>query len=182
MLRITIPSTEFYDEERNLFIKKPAQTLELEHSLVSISTWESKWKKPFLSNNHMTHEESLDYIRCMTLTPNVPEDVYLYLTSENMDQINAYIDDRMSATTVTHRKKKNSLRRRGQIVTSELVYYWMIGLQIPMECQYWHFNRLMMLIDVCNTQQNPEKMSKREILAEQKALNDKRLKELGTTG
>lgn len=179
MLSLIIPSNELWDERRQEFIQIDSQVLELEHSLVSLSKWESKWNKAFLSKEPKTYEESIDYIRCMTLTQNVNPDTYLGLTNEQINEVNKYIEAPMTATTVNN---KNSKRSR-EIVTSELIYYWMISLQIPFECQYWHLNRLMTLIQVCNVKNAPpKKMSKRSIMSRNAALNAARRKQLNSNG
>lgn len=179
MLSLIIPSNELWDERRQEFIQIDSQVLELEHSLVSLSKWESKWNKAFLSKEPKTYEESIDYIRCMTLTQNVNTDTYLGLTNEQINEVNKYIEAPMTATTVNN---KNSKRSR-EIVTSELIYYWMISLQIPFECQYWHLNRLMTLIQVCNVKNAPpKKMSKRSIMSRNAALNAARRKQLNSNG
>jgi hypothetical protein len=163
-----------------MFIEPKKQVLQLEHSLVSISKWESKWCKPFLSKNEMTVEETLDYIRCMTLTQNVNPDIYNYITNENIRQVNKYIEAPMTATWFT--EEKNGKPNREQI-TNELIYYWMVALNIPFECQKWHFNRLLTLIRVCNIKnQPPKKMSKKDILSRNAALNAARKKQLNTKG
>ena len=179
MLQLIIPANELWDERRQEFIQIDSQVLELEHSLVSLSKWESKWNKAFLSKEPKTYEESIDYIRCMTLTQNVNPDTYLCLTNEQINEVNKYIEAPMTATTVNN---KNSKRSR-EIVTSELIYYWMISLQIPFECQYWHLNRLMTLIQVCNVKNAPpKKMSKRSIMSRNAALNAARRKQLNSNG
>lgn len=179
MLQLIIPANELWDERRQEFIQIDSQVLELEHSLVSLSKWESKWNKAFLSKEPKTYEESIDYIRCMTLTQNVNPDTYLGLTNAQINEVNNYIEAPMTATTVNN---KNSKRSR-EIVTSELIYYWMISLQIPFECQYWHLNRLMTLIQVCNVKNAPpKKMSKRSIMSRNAALNAARRKQLNSNG
>lgn len=179
MLQLIIPANELWDERRQEFVQIDSQVLELEHSLVSLSKWESKWNKAFLSKEPKTYEESIDYIRCMTLTQNVNPDTYLGLTNEQINEVNKYIEAPMTATTVNN---KNSKRSR-EIVTSELIYYWMISLQIPFECQYWHLNRLMTLIQVCNVKNAPpKKMSKRSIMSRNAALNAARRKQLNSNG
>lgn len=186
MLRITIPakeSIELWDEEKEEFIRTPAvkeQTLQLEHSLVSLSKWESKWCKSFLSHSEKTYEETIDYIKCMTITQNVNPDVYYNLTSENIQQINEYIDAPMTATVFAKDQMRGKSR---ETVTSELIYYWMIALNIPFECQKWHLNRLLTLIRVCNIKNTPpKKMSRREIMNRNAALNAARRKQLNSKG
>ena len=180
MLQIEVPAVELWDESKNEFVNIKATTLTLEHSLVSLSKWESKWCKPFLTKENKSTEETLDYIRCMTLTQNVDPNVYKTLSSKNLEAIKNYIDNPHSATTV--RENPNAPKSR-EIVTSELIYYWMIALQIPFECQKWHLNRLLTLIRVCNVKnQPPKKMSQRELMSRNAALNAARRSQLHTRG
>lgn len=182
MLEIKVPKTEFFDEAAESFIQIPECTIHLEHSLLSLSKWESKWHKPFISNskkNPHSQEELLDYIRCMTLEKNVRPEVFLALSSDNIATINSYIEDPMTATTISN-SSRSSINR--EIITSELIYYWMISLGIPFECEKWHINRLITLIRVCSAKNNPKKMSNRAILAQNRALNEARKKALGTKG
>lgn len=180
MLNITIPEQELYDEENNEFINLPEKTICLEHSLVSVSKWESKWKKPFLSKEPKTVEETIDYIKCMTITQNVDEKSYNYLSKKNIEDINKYIDDSMTATTFYDTRKNTS---RQENITSELIYFWMISLNIPMECQKWHLNRLLTLIKICNIKNDSgKKMSRSEINSRNAALNAARRKKLNTRG
>lgn len=170
MLQITIPETELFDEARQefIYVNKPV-TLTLEHSLVSISKWESKWKKPYLSDEERTVEEVIDYVRCMTITQNVDPNVYYALTAQNLKDIEEYIKDPHTATTITDRSRTN---KNGEGVTSELVYYWMCAYQIPFEAQKWHFNRLMTLIRIAGIKNNPDKkMSRKDLFAQQRELN-----------
>lgn len=180
MISIIIPSSENWDEVNQQFISTKEQHLRLEHSLVSISKWESKWHKPFFSNEDKTDEEIIDYVRCMTLTQNVAPDIYWHLTKENMDAIGKYIEDPMTATTF----KKNAMHgSNGEGVTSELIYYWMIALGIPFECQKWNINRLFTLIKICNIKSQPsKKMSQRELMSRNAALNAARRKKLNSRG
>lgn len=182
MLQIVIPSQEYYDEIKNEFVTIKGQVLQLEHSLVSISKWESKWNKPFLSKEKKTTEEFLDYVRCMTLTQNVNPMVYRNINQDIANKILAYIEAPMSATWFN--ESKLPVRRSSEVVTSELIYYWMVALQIPFECQKWHLNRLMTLIRICNIKNNPKqkKMSKSEILSRNAALNAARRKSMGSAG
>ena len=180
MLQITIPAGERWDEGKQELIQVKGHTLQLEHSLISLSKWESKWCKAFLSNKDKTYEETMDYIKCMTITPNVDPDIYNYLTSDNINQINEYIGAPMTATYFSEDKSRKAGR---EVVTAELIYYWMISLNIPFECQKWHLNRLLALIRVCNIKnQPPKKMSKREIMSRNAALNAARRSQMGTTG
>lgn len=180
MLQITIPPVEMWDELNQEFISSKGQTLQLEHSLVSLSKWESKWCKSFLSNKNMTPEESIDYIRCMTITQNVPDDVYNAIPDSIIKEVSDYIALPMTATWFSEEGNKSSGK---ETVTAELIYYWMISLNIPMECQKWHLNRLLTLIKVCNIKnQPPKKRSKRDIMSRNAALNAARKKQFNTNG
>jgi hypothetical protein len=181
MLRLTIPiSPEGWDEKREEFVSAKTQTLQLEHSLVSLSKWESKWCKPFLGKDEKTAEETLDYIKCMTLTQNVNPEVYEHLTQDNIREINEYIAAPMTATTFVEDK---SSKKNGEVITAEIIYHWMIALQIPFECQKWHLNRLLTQIRVCNIKNSPpKKMSKRDIMSRNAALNAARRKKLNSKG
>lgn len=180
MLQIVVPASELFDESTMRFISAKAQVLQLEHSLVSISKWESKWEKPFLSKKDLTSEETLDYIRCMTLTQNVSPSVYRRLTPKQIDDIFAYIGRRMSATWFV--EDKNAPKNR-EVITSEIIYYWMIALNIPMECQKWHLNRLLTLIRVCSIKSKPpKKMKGSELAKHNHNLNASRRHRLGTKG
>lgn len=181
MLKITIPETEFWDEINEEFVYKKEQTLQLEHSLVSLSKWESKWHKAFLGKQEKTDEEILDYVRCMTLTQNVDSEIYTRLSADNYSAINAYIEDPMTATTFYEDK---STGRNKETVTSELIYFWMISYNIPVDiCQKWHLNRLLTLIRVCNVKNAPpKKRSRREMLNRQAALNAANRKRFGSKG
>lgn len=181
MLQVTIPGIEYYNESTETFEETKSQTLQLEHSLISVSKWESKWKKAFLSDKQRSLEESTDYIKCMTLTQNVNQECYNNITQELFQEINKYIDDSMTATSFSH--GSGGGKARNQTVTAEIVYYWMISFNIPFECQKWHLNRLMALIQVCSIkQENPKKMSRQRILQENTAMNEARKKELQTSG
>lgn len=167
MLSITIPKSELYDEKSNKVFYTKETTIQIEHSLVSISKWEAKYKKPFISDTPKTNEETIDYIRFMTITQNVDPNIYNYLTQDNIEEIKRYIDDPMTATTV-----KDNKTGKSEIVTSELIYYWMIASEIPFECQRWHLSRLMTLIRVCSAKNQPsKKMSKNDILKRNSRVN-----------
>ena len=186
MLQVVIPSTELYDENKEEFVQVKGQVLQLEHSLVSISKWEAKWKKAFLSKESKTNEEIIDYVRCMTLTQNVNPIVYTVIPRSVFEQIFAYIDDPMSATVINEISVTGAPKRKSETVTSELIYYWMVALQIPFECQKWHLNRLMTLIRICEIKNTPpdkrKKMSRSEILSRNQELNKARRLAMGTKG
>ena len=181
MLRIDVPlEAEMWDNDKQEFVLPPVKTLELEHSLVSLSAWESKWCKPFLVKDKRTPEEFLDYIKCMTLTPDVEPEVYDKLTRENINDIRAYIDAPMTATSFSDNRHGGG---SGGVVTSEIIYYWMVTLGIPSEYQTWHLNRLMTLIQVCNIKNQPAKnMSKREIASRYAAINAARRQKHNSRG
>lgn len=174
MLQITIPSREVYDEETNLFFETKEYTLKMEHSLLSISKWESKYHTHFLLNKGEephTPSQMLYYFKCMTLNQNVPDIAYTVLDKESSMKIYDYIDNPMTATTV---ESKRSLNR--EIITSELIYYWMTAFNIPFECEKWHVNRLLTLIKVCNAMANPPEKTRPDMIARRR-LNEQRLAE-----
>lgn len=179
MLEIVIPATELYDEKNNLFITTKAQKITLKHSLVSLSKWESKWKKSFLHTENKTHEELLDYIRCMTITQNVDISLYPLIDADSLVLINEYINSPMTATIINTQKKVH----KKEIVTSEIIYYWMVALNIPFECQKWHLNRLLTLINVCSIKNQPQKkMNRREVMNRNRELNRARRERYKTRG
>lgn len=181
MLTIKIPDMEYFDEESQEFVSIKGRILELEHSLISISKWEAKWHKPFLSTDERTVEQTIDYIKCMTInSKGIDDTVYNGLSMENIKAINDYINDSMSATWFNDQNNKKPSR---EVVTSELIYYWMVAYQIPSEYEKWHLNRLMNLIRICNIKNQPDKkMSKSAIMRQNRALNEARKKKFNTSG
>ena len=182
MLKVTVPGVEYFNNKTNEIVRTNDTELQLEHSLLSISKWEAKWHKPFISNDPKTADELIDYIRCMTVNNVTDQRVYTSLRTEDINKIKDYIDNPMTATWFSDDKSKGTNR---EIVTSELVYYWMIALQIPFECQKWHINRLLTLIRICNIKNDPDKnkkMSKADIMRRNAELNAKRRAALHTKG
>ena len=179
MIQLVIPNNEYYDEDKNEFIVLKGGTIQVEHSLVSVSKWESKWKKPFLTKDRKTIEETIDYVKCMTITQNVKDELYNNLTNDNIETISKYIADPMSATRFYNEKKSNSK----EIITSEIIYYSMTTYNIPIECQKWHLNRLLTLIKVFGTKNDkPKKMSRSEIMNRNRELNNQRKQQLNSNG
>jgi hypothetical protein len=180
MLRIVIEGEETYDEEKNEFGTFDDAVIDLEHSLISVSKWESKHQKPFLSNQAKSPEEIIGYLQDMIITPDVDPLVMFRCSQANIDAIQEYIDSPQSATTFGQMPERHG---PSEIITSELIYYWMIAFTIPFECQYWHLNRLFSLIRICNLKNSkPQKMSRNEIAMRNRELNEQRKKEFGTTG
>lgn len=179
-LTITIKATQLYSESENRFYKVPETTIELEHSLVALSKWESKWHKPFLTKEEKTREEALDYIRCMCLTSNIESWVFNALGNDQIKQITDYIDDPMTATTV---RNTQQAKHNNETVTSELIYYWMNEGNISSDCENWHLNRLFKLIEVTAIKRQPDKkMSKRDTMAQNRSLNAARRARRGSRG
>lgn len=180
--RIVVPADqELWDEKNEVFLRPPFKSdivLRLVHSLISISEWESRWHIPFLDSKK-TDEQVIDYIKCMTLNE-VDDEVYNWLTRENINEINDYIADPMTATIVND---KGSNKRTTEKITSELIYYWMIAYNVPVEFEKWHINRLIMLIRVCAAKSEPSKnMTKAEIMRQNRAINAARRAKLHTKG
>ena len=181
MLQITVPSGEYWDEIKEEFVSTKGQTLQLEHSLVSISKWEAKWGKAFLGKEPKTAEQAMDYIRCMTITQNVDPAIYGNLTPDNYRQINEYIEAPMTATHFSTDSRTSG--RTKDTITAELIYYWMIAFNIPVEFQKWHLNRLLTLIRVCDIKNSPpKKMGKRELMQKNSALNAARRARMNSKG
>jgi|SRR5215204_86724 len=181
MLKISVPMAEEFNETTHKFVVSETFDLELEHSLASLSKWEGREEKPFLGKEAKTGDEVLRYIQDMTLTPNVPPEMYSNLSRDNLVAVNAYINAAMTATTFREVEPNRPSR---DLITAEIIYYWMVALQIPFECQYWHLNRLMTLIRVCNEKNKPTHQRKmnRSAAAQRAELNRQRRAQHGTTG
>ncbi len=179
MLTLTVPMKEYFNDATSEFVTVPGRTLRLEHSLVSVSKWESKWEKPFLSREPMSRAESLDYIRCMTLDEDVDPRVYWALDADMVKQIERYIEAPMTATKIEETHPGSG----GSVLTAEVIYYYMVALHIPFSCESWHLNRLLTLIRVCNEKNRPAKpMTQREIMQQNRKLNEKRRRALRSRG
>lgn len=182
MLELTIPGVQHFDESTNRFLTIGDVTLELEHSLVAISKWESEFETPFLGDSDKTPEQTIGYVRAMTLTPEVDPEVYTRLNNDHVSIISDYIGKKMTATWFIDVAQKRG-SSASEVVTSELIYYWMVALTIPLECQHWHLSRLLTLIQVTNLKnQPPKKMTPQEAMRAQHAANQARKQRTGTAG
>ncbi len=180
MLTIVIEGEENFNNENNTFETTNDTRIDFEHSLVSVSKWEAIYEKPFLSPGAKSSEEIFEYLKAMVLTPNVDPDVLYSCSQKNLDKIQEYIDSSQSATTFGSMPER---RGQGEVITSELIYYWIVSFNIPFECQHWHLNRLFSLIRICNIKNSkPKKLSRMEMAQRNRELNAKRKAELGTSG
>jgi len=184
MLTIEVPETDVWDKANSQFVTLPGATLELEHSLVSLSKWEAKWQLPFLSTDDKTTEQTLDYIEMMCLTEVESPTIFKRLSEENVAKINDYLKSKMTATWFAETPTlPGGAPKRQETITSELIYYWLVSLQIPFETQYWHLNRLITLVRVINEKNKPEKkMSKADLAARNRMLNEQRKAKFKTAG
>ena len=181
MLRLKVVTAEGFDDSSQKFVDASSVVLELEHSLLSLSKWESKWKIPFLGDQPKTDEQVLDYVRMMNSSGEIPPEVLVHMGPEHFNAVNAYINDKMTATTFRDKREQ----KNNEIITAELIYYWMIALGIPFECQEWHLNRLLTLIKVCNIKNMPKDKQgslSKTTAADRRALNEQRRLELGSSG
>lgn len=186
MLKLTIPSARLWNTKTEEFMHTKEYTFMIEHSLISISKWEETWHIPFISDTPKTNEQTIDYVKCMTITQNVKPEAYLGLTKENLHSVSEYIGDSKTATWFGKPRIPEKPQKK-EIVTSELIYYWMVSLQIPFECQKWHLNRLLTLVKVCNAKAKlanakQPKGNKKKVLANNASMNAARRKKLGTSG
>ncbi len=175
MLNIEIEAQELFVPDKNEFVTIDAQVLSLEHSLVSISKWEEKWHKPFLDPKRVSTEaEIVDYIKCMNMNEHTPDEVYQFLSASDVAKIKAYMEDPHTATTIQS-YGKNGSNHAAKVTTSEEIYYMMFSYSIPKECEHWHINRLLTLIEVFSVKNDSgKKMSRKEILQQNAALNAQR--------
>jgi hypothetical protein len=181
MLRISIPGSEFFDESTSTFFITEPLDLELEHCLAAMSKWEAKFEKPFLSSKQPSHAEVLAYVKCMVLNQDIDFDSPFELPSETLELVNTYINSKQTATTFAEEHTRTS--KTSEIVTSELIYYWMVSFNIPFECERWNLNRLLALVKICSIKNSkPKKMSRNEITQRNHELNEARRAALGTSG
>ena len=181
MLQLIIPAIEGWDDKKEEFVTlEKEQKIVLEHSLVSISKWEQKWHKPFITKDDKSVAETIDYIKCMTITQNVKPEVYNRLQNKHIDQVMDYINDPMTATWF---REDPTPSKHSKVITSEQIYYWMITLNIPPQFEKWHLNRLLTLIRVCNEENRPKKKhSGKQIIDQRRAENEARKKMWNTKG
>jgi hypothetical protein len=180
MLKLIVSGEECFNEETGNFETVGDFELELEHSLVSLSKWESRYQKPFLTNNNKSPQEILGYVEAMIISPIYPKDLFSRLSQENITQINDYIESKESATSFGSMPERKG---RGEVITAELIYYWMVAFNIPFVCEYWHLNRLFALVRICNIKNSkPQKMSRNEISNRNRELNARRKAEYNTSG
>lgn len=180
MLTIKVGGEEAFDEGTQSFVVTGGRDLDLEHSLVSLSKWESIHEKPFLGKEEKSPEEVISYVKCMMVDPKTPEEILHELSEDNFKRINDYLDAKMTATWFSEQPGQPKSR---EVITSELIYYWMTGFNIPWEAQYWHLNRLFTLIRICSVKsEKPKKMSRGEIARRNRELNAQRRAQLGTSG
>jgi hypothetical protein len=182
VLRITIfPHGELFDASSGTFKKAgDGYVMDLEHSLISVSKWEEKWEVPFLADTEKTDEQVMDYVKCMVVGPEPPPEIWARLTADHVKAIQDHISAKKTATWFSKKKPSGPAR---EIITSELIYYWMVTHNIPPEYQNWHLSRLLTLIEVCNVKNAPaEKKDPKTAAAERRALNDARRKQHNTTG
>lgn len=180
MLTLIIDGDENYNEETSTFETFDDVVVDLEHSLLSLSKWESKYQKPFLSSDTKSSEEIFGYLQAMVITPNLDPSVLFKCSSANIVTIQEYIDSSQSATTFGSMPERGG---PGEVITSELIYYWMVAFTIPFECEHWHLNRLFSLVRICNIKnEDPKTMSRNDVAQRNQELNAARRKELNTTG
>ena len=181
MLKLKIEESEFFNEDTLEFYYIKPCTLRLEHSLLSVSKWEARWKKAFINprESDKTTEEVMDYVRCMTTNKEVDPLVYRSLTNTDYDKIRKYIEDPMTATEI----RSFNPHRSSKIITSEEIYHWMISFNVPFECEKWHLNRLFALLEICAIKsQGGKKMSQQEVMRQNMELNERRIKAMGIEG
>jgi hypothetical protein len=181
MLTIRVSSTEAFDESTSEFVEQGGLALDLEHSLLSVSKWEAKFERPFLGQEEKSAEEVIAYVKFMCLTPDFPPGIFAELSQSNMNAINDYLNAKQTATWFSDHPSAPQTSR--EIITSELIYYWMTVFHIPFECERWNLNRLFTLIRICNLkQEKPKKMSRAEIARRNQELNARRKAQMGTSG
>lgn len=184
-ITIKIKKQELYDETNEKFIELQSDyDLILEHSLISISKWESKWHKLYFDDKEKkSREEVLDYVRCMNTKYDAPDYVYNALTTEDFEAIAKYIDDPSTATKLPKMPEKNNSMRHEKL-SSELLYYYMFKLNIPKECEKWHINRLLVLIEIFGIKDgnDSKKLSRAELIARNRSINAKNRARFNTKG
>lgn len=177
-ISIKVPGIESFDEDTEEFVYSEDTVLVLEHSLVSLSKWEQTFHKPFLGKDNKSAEETIAYIHAMCLDENVDGAIFLRLTEKNVEDINAYIEDPMTATTFSNIPGAPSR----ELITNEIIRYWMVSFQIPLEYETRHLNQLFTLVKVINEKNKPDKHKQKMTAAQRHELNKQRQKQYGTSG
>ena len=175
MFELTIGATEHFNQETSEFEMLNGVTIELEHSLFALSKWESKFEIPFLNNDNLTDEQMMYYIQCMTITKNVDPKLYGSLSEANIITVNEYLNKKHTATWFSEHGNGPGRRTSNEIVTSELIYFWLTACQIPFECEHWNLKRLLTLIQVCNEKNKPQKkMDRKTMMNKHRSVNASR--------
>lgn len=186
-LKIKFPKTEYFDENSQRFITLEPIELRFEHSLYAISKWESVIKKPFFPSNKgdtMTNEELLFYIQCMIMDESFePKELLYRLDEETITKLKDYISDNMTATWFNDSRKVNIVGKpHKEAVTSEMIYYYMFSLGIPIYCEHWPITRLTTLIRIFAVKNDNKPMSRREEAVSRTELNRLRREALHSKG
>jgi len=181
-LILHIEPFEGFDSDRNEFVNVKETTLQLEHSLISLKKWEQKYHIPFLDDdNNKTSEQWIYYIECMNMTQNVDPNVFRYMSVENIKKVTEYIKDPMTATWFTDTKEQGNKKKK-EVITAEIIYYWMIELNVPIQFEKWHLNQLLTLIRVINVKHDNTKMGKKEQAMQRSSLNAQRRAKMHSRG
>lgn len=184
MLKIHIPAGEVWNSQEEIFETCKGYDLVLEHSLISISKWESKWHKAYLGPQEKTKEEIFDYIRCMIVTPGIPDNITKFITESNLREITDYMRNPMTATVFNSFEDNKPQAPSKDTMTSEYIYFLLSSYRIPFrDVEKWHLNRLLTLIRICSIKNEPPKKSNPKHLAKSRSsLNAARRARSGSKG
>ena len=180
MLTIYVGATEHFDEKTREFSYVGGTPIQLEYSLAILSKWESKFNKPFLGPQKKTREETISFIQEMIITPEISPDIINEFTLQNFKDVNAYMESKQTATWFSDTPEPKTSR---EVITAELIYYWLVTFNIPWEAQHWHLNKLFTLIKVFNAKsEKPKKMTPGQAAARRRELNEQRKQQYKTAG